>query len=145
MNDSVAHELADRTGTDPEYVRAVERLGFFNQPQVTVTPGSVRVVRMVKGLQDAGLELEELASAVRGGAVSFGFLELPVFDRFAGLTTWTFRNLSRETGIPLEVLTVIREAIGFAQPSPDDLVREDELLIVPQVREHIERGIRPAV
>jgi class 3 adenylate cyclase len=144
MNDTLARELAARSGTDPDYVRAVERLGLLD-PLSAVTPGSIRVVRMVKSLQEAGLALDEMASAVRSGALSFGFLQLPVFDRFAGLTSSTFQTLSTETGIPLELLTVIREAIGFAQPVADDLVREDELPIVRVVREHVERGLQPAV
>jgi class 3 adenylate cyclase len=100
---------------------------------------------MVRSLQDAGLALEEMAIAVRAGDLSFAFLELPVFDRFAALTSWTFGTLSAETGIPLELLTVIREAIGFAQPTADDLVREDELLVVPAVRSHVERGLKAGV
>jgi adenylate cyclase len=86
-----------------------------------------------------------MATAVADGALSFAFLEFPVFDRFSGLTTTTFAGLAEETGVPLEVLVVIREAVGFAQPGPDDLVREDELRVVPVVREHFRRGLRPAV
>jgi adenylate cyclase len=145
MQDSVARELAARSGTDPAYVRTLGEYGFLAAELPAASSGSVRVVRMVQSLEDAGLSLEEMASAVRSGALSFAFLELPVFDRFAGLTESTFRTLSTETGIPLDLLKVIREAIGFAEPDSDDLVREDELLIVPAVREHVERGLKPEV
>src|SRR5436305_2162516 len=145
MRDPVVRELAARAGTEPEYVRDLERLGFIDPNLVALSPGTVRVVRMVRGLQNAGLVLDEMASAVRAGALSFAFLERPVFDRFAGLSEWTFQSLSDETGIPLELLTVIRESIGFAQPNAEDRVREDELGIVPAIRKHVEHGIRPAV
>jgi class 3 adenylate cyclase len=144
MNESAARELAARSGTDEAYVRDLERLGFLDPNLTAVSPGSVRVVRMIRSLQDAGLSLDEMASAVHGGMLSFSFLDMPVFDRFAGLSGSTFRSLSEETGIPLELLTVVREAIGFAQPAPDDLLRDDELLIVPAIREHVKRGLRPA-
>jgi len=38
---------------------------------------------------------------------------------------------------------VIREAIGMAQPSPDDRLREDELAIVPFIELQLAEGFRP--
>ncbi len=58
--------------------------------------------------------------------------------------TETFQQVSDRTGIPLELLTVIREAIGMAQPSPDDRLREDEMEIVPFIQLQISEGFRPA-
>jgi hypothetical protein len=81
---------------------------------------------MILSLERAGIPLADLASAVRDGVLSFAFLDLPVFDRFSGGTGTTFRALSVETGIPLDLVMVIREAVGFAQPDPDDHVREYE-------------------
>jgi adenylate cyclase len=144
MHEATIHELAARSGADAGYVRRLARLGFL-KPDGAATPGAVRVVRMVHSLEQAGITVDEMATAVADGALSFAFLEFPVFDRFSGLTTTTFAGLAEETGVPLEVLVVIREAVGFAQPGPDDLVREDELRVVPVVREHFRRGLRPAV
>jgi len=39
---------------------------------------------------------------------------------------------------------VIREAIGLAQPSPDDRLREDEMAIVPFIELQVSEGFRPA-
>jgi len=39
---------------------------------------------------------------------------------------------------------VIREAIGMAQPSPDDRLREDEMMIVPFIELQVSEGFRPA-
>lgn len=144
MHEATIHELAARNGVDAGYVRRLARLGFL-KPDGAATPGAVRVVRMVHSLEQAGITVDEMATAVADGVLSFAFLEFPVFDRFSGLTTTTFAGLAEETGVPLEVLVVIREAVGFAQPGPDDLVREDELRVVPVVREHFRRGLRPAV
>ena len=52
--------------------------------------------------------------------------------------------MSDRTGIPLELLTVIREAIGMAEPSPDDRLREDEMAIVPFIELQLAEGFRPA-
>ena len=46
--------------------------------------------------------------------------------------------------MPLELLIVIREAIGMAQPSPDDRLREDEMAIVPFIELQVAEGFRPA-
>jgi adenylate cyclase len=86
-----------------------------------------------------------LGAAVRGGALSFSFLEADAFDRFGGLSSTSFGQLSRRTGIPLELLTVVREALGFAEPRPEDAVREDELSVVPIIELQLSVGFQPAV
>jgi class 3 adenylate cyclase len=47
--------------------------------------------------------------------------------------------------VPLELLAVVREAAGFAEPSPDDQVREHELAVVPAIELQLEVGFRPEV
>jgi class 3 adenylate cyclase len=42
------------------------------------------------------------------------------------------------------MLTVIRESIGMAEPSPDDRLREDEMVIVPFLELQLASGFRPA-
>ena len=63
--------------------------------------------------------------------MSFAFLDLPVYDRFSALTPRTFKEVSEREGIPLDVLSVVREAMGLAQAEADDQIREDELEVVP--------------
>jgi hypothetical protein len=53
-----------------------------------------------------------------------------VYDRFGSYTTETFAQASERTGVPVDLLLVVREAAGGALPSPDDFVRDDELEIV---------------
>ena len=40
---------------------------------------------------------------------------------------------------------VVREAVGFAEPRSDDLVRQDELSIVPVIELQLLSGFRPIV
>ena len=85
----------------------------------------------VQALEGAGIPLGELAAAIRGGLLSLAFMDAASYEKFASLSAETFQQVSQRTGIPLHLLLVIREAIGSAQPTPDDRVREDELAIVP--------------
>lgn len=70
-------------------------------------------------------------------------MDSPMYERFAALSSLTFQQLSDKTGVPVELLMVIREAIGSAQPTPTDLVREDELLITPFIEAQFKAGFRP--
>jgi adenylate cyclase len=137
-------DAAERVGVEPSYLVRLVDLGILalEEPD-RFSPGDVRRVLMARSLEDAGIPLEEVAAAVQRGALSFDFLDAASFERFAALATETFRQVSGRTGIPLELLMVIREAIGMAEPSPDDRLREDEMAIVPFIELQIAEGFRP--
>ncbi|HET6771345.1 MAG TPA: adenylate/guanylate cyclase domain-containing protein [Actinomycetota bacterium] len=136
-------EAAQRSGVDSDYVHGLVELGILTPGKDgAFSPGDVRRVRLVHSLERAGIPLEGMAAAVGNGELSFAFMDLPVFDRFSGLSGTTFRELGAKTGIPVELLMLVREAIGFAQPTPDDQVRDDELLIVPAIELQLARGLR---
>jgi adenylate cyclase len=137
--------IAERAGVDPAFVDRLIDLGILTPRQRQAAPADVRKARLVHGLDLAGFALDELAAALTSGALSFSFLDHPVFDRFSGLTDTTFRDVSEKNRIPMETLMVVREAIGLAPPDADDHVRDDELLIVPVIQRQVERGISPAV
>jgi adenylate cyclase len=108
-------------------------------------PGDALRARWLHSLERAGIPLEGMATAVRDGALSFSFLDVPAFDRFAGLSATTFQQLSAQTGIPLELLMVVREAVGFAEPRPLDHVHDNELSVVPLLQLQLSKGFRPVV
>jgi adenylate cyclase len=139
-------EVARRAGVDPVYVDRLVELGILTPGQGDAfSPGDVRRARWVRSLERAGVPLEGMAAAVRQGTLSFSFLDVPAFDRFALLSDTTFRELSERTGVPLELLKVVREAIGFAEPRPEDRVREDELSVVQAIELQLSKGFRPVV
>jgi adenylate cyclase len=139
-------EVAQRAGVDPDYVDRLVELGILTPAAGDAfSPGDLRRARWVQSLERAGLPLEGMAAAVRDGALSFSFLDVTAFDRFAGLSGTTFHQLSAKTGIPLELLMVVREAFGFAEPDPEDTVREDELSVVPAIGLQLAKGFRPVV
>jgi class 3 adenylate cyclase len=107
------------------------------------TAADARKAAVVKSLEGTGLPLEDMADALHKGTLSLEFLEAPSYDRFAPYTTETFAQLSERTGVPVDLLLVIREAAGGALPTPDDYVREDELEVVPYVKTQYDAGLRP--
>jgi adenylate cyclase len=138
-------DVALKAGVPPGYVDKLVELGILTPgPDDTFSVGDVRRARWVQGLERSGVPLDGMAAAVRNGTLSFSFLDATAFDRFAGVTETTFRELSDRTGIPLELLMVIREAMGFAVPRPDDRVREDELSVVRAIELQVSSGFRPA-
>lgn len=137
-------DVADRAGVDPGYVDRLVELGILKPGSRDMySPGDVRRARWVQGFERAGVPLEGMATAVRDGALSFSYLDAIAFDRFAGVSKTTFRELSERTGVPMDLLLVVREAHGFAEPRPDDHVREDELAVVPAIELLLSFGIRP--
>jgi adenylate cyclase len=110
------------------------------------SPGDVRRALMANSLEGAGIPLEGVAAGIQSGALSLSFLDATSYERFAALAAETFQQVADRTGIPLELLMVVREAIGMAQPSPDDRLREDEMAIVPFVELQLDEGFRaPAI
>jgi len=139
-------EVARRAGVDPEYVDQLVELGILTpNPGDEFSPGDVRRARWVRSWEEAGVPLDGMAAAVRDGALSFSYLDASAFDRFAGLSGTTFQQLSARTGIPLDLLRVVRETVGFAEPRPEDLVREDELSVVPAIESQLSSGFQPVV
>ena len=140
------HDVARRAGVDPAYVDRLVELGILTPGRGDAfSTGDVRRARWVRSWEDAGVPLEGMAAAVREGALSFSYLDSSAFDRFAGTSDMTFQQLTEGTGIPLELLRVVREAMGFADPRPGDHVRVDELSVVPAIELQLKMGFRPAV
>jgi len=137
-------QAAARAGLEPARLERLVELGIVApQPRGRFTAGDVRRAMLVGALEDGGISLDGLAAAVRRGALSFEFLDAKAYERLATLTPETFRQVSERTGIPLDLVMLIREAIGMALPSPDDRVREDELVIVPFLKMQVDLGFRP--
>ena len=146
MDEHPRTEVARKAGVEPEYVDRLVELGILTPASDDAfSTGDVRRARWVRSFEVAGVPLEGIAEAVRNGTLSFRYLDASAFDRFTGLSRTTFRDLSEETGVPMDLLRVVREALGFAEPGPDDLVREDELPLVRAMEFQLAAGLRPAV
>ncbi len=101
----------------------------------------VQKVRLATACEQAGLPLDGIAAAIRVGRLSFAFLEASPYRRWAVRSARTYRQVSQETGVPLEVLGGALESMGFARMAPDELIRQDELEVVPLLQLGLSRGI----
>jgi len=98
-------------------------------------------VRLAIACERAGLPMDAIAEVIRAGRLSFAFMEATPYHRFALPSTRTFRQVSRDTGIPLETLRGTLESMGFTWTSADEPIREDELEVLPLIRLAISSGL----
>jgi adenylate cyclase len=143
MNGLSAAGLADLAGvTEAEVARLVDLGVLVARDGVgPFLEADVQKVRLARACEQAGLPLEGIAAAIRDGRLSFRFLEAPPFRRWAVRSSLTYRQVSQETGVPLELLGSFLEAIGFARMAPDEPIREDELEVVPLLQLGLSTGI----
>ncbi len=139
-------QVAERAGVDADYVARLVDVGVLAPgDDGAFTEGDVRRTRLYQGLERTGLPLEAIREALDAGELSFGWLDNSLYDLIAPLSPRSFQDVATETGIPLELLRVLREAIGFALPEPEDRMREDELRVVPLVRKLVSSGLPTSV
>jgi adenylate cyclase len=125
--------LADLAGATEAEVQRLVELGVLVARDGTepFRETDVQKVRLATACEQAGLPMDAIAAAIRADRLSFTFLEATVYRRWAVRSGRTYRQVSQDTGIPLELLGSFMEAIGFARMGPDEQIREDELEIVP--------------
>jgi adenylate cyclase len=143
MDGLSASGLADLAGVREAEVARLVELGIL-----TARAGSrpflesdVPKVRLAVACERAGLPMEGIVSAIRAGRLSFTFLEGTPFRRWAVRSGRTYRQVSQDTGIPLDTLGAALESMGFARVGPDEPMREDELQVVPLVQHGLASGI----
>ncbi len=154
MADYSRQEAAERAGVSVEQLTHLVEIGVLGSlDDDRFTPADIRKVGLIQSMVAGGLPLDGLVAELKTGRLTLGFLENPAFDMFSALSTVTFQDLSASTGIPVDVLLVIREAIGSSVPQPTDLVRDNEFAVVPLLQaqlasgyslEAVERGLRTA-
>jgi hypothetical protein len=142
MNALSAAGLADLAGVTEAEVQRLVDLGIL-VARDGVGPfleTDVQKVRLATACQQAGLPMAGIAAAIRPGRLSFTFLEAAVYRRWRVRSGRTYRQVSQDTGVPLELLGSALEAIGFARMAPDEPIREDELEIVPLLQLGLSSG-----
>ena len=138
-----ASALADLAGVGPAEVERLVELGILvaRDGPDPFGEGDVPKVRLAVACERAGLPMAGVVSAVRAGRLSFAFLEASPFRRWAVRSGRTYRQVSQDTGIPLDTLGAVLESMGFARAGPDEPMREDELEILPLLRHGLASGI----
>ena len=143
MNALSAAGLADLAGVTEAEVERMVDLGILvaRDGAGPFLETDVQKVRLATACEQAGLPMAGIAAAIRAGRLSFGFLEAAPYRRWAVRSARTYRQVSQETGIPLELLGSALESMGYARMAPDEPIREDELEIVPLLQLGLSTGI----
>ena len=137
-------EAAEQAGLSIAELSRLVELGILRpDAEGRFTSGDVRRVSMVHGLVASGIPLDGLGAAIRNGQVSLGFLDAPAFERFSALSGVTFAQLAERTGVPVNLLTPIREAAGSSPPQPEDRVRDGELPYAEFIAAQVGAGFNP--
>ncbi|MEA2676052.1 MAG: adenylate cyclase [Chloroflexota bacterium] len=145
MSDYSRQQAAERADVSVDQLTQILELGMLGErADDRFTSGDIRKIGLVRDLTAAGLPLDALAAELKTGHIALDFLDNPAFDMFSALTNQTFEELSASKGIPINLLLVIREAIGSALPSPTDRVGENELAVVPLIEGQLASGYSPA-
>jgi adenylate cyclase len=130
---------------DAPFVQRLVELGILGPSPEGFSDGDIRRARILQALDDSRFPLDALAEAIRRREIDLGFVDDPAYGLFAGPSNQTFRQVSAARGIPLDLLVAIREAMGSAQPGPDDRLREMELDVLPAIELQLANGVRPRV
>jgi len=144
MTDYSRAEAAERAGIGLDELNRLVEAGILHPDEGDAfSRGHVRRASIVQSLTAAGIPLEGLAAAMRRGDLSLDFVESPIYDRFSSLSDVTFREQSERSGVPVELLLLIREASGFAPAEADDRMREGELPIADFIQIQVGAGFNP--
>ncbi|HEX3215117.1 MAG TPA: adenylate/guanylate cyclase domain-containing protein [Actinomycetota bacterium] len=135
--------LAGLAGTSESEIGRMVDLGVLvpRDGPAPFLPRDVHKLSLAIACERAGLPMDGIAAAIRAGRLSFAFLEAAPYHRWAVPSDRTYRQVSEETGIPLDDLRGMLESAGFHSTSPDETMREDELEVVPLVRLAVSSGL----
>jgi adenylate cyclase len=137
-------EAAARAGVAPAFVDELVAAGVLSpDADDRMTEVDVRRVGIVQAMLAAGLPLAGIGKGIRDGLFSLDFVETPEYERFAGVGSETFAAASERTGVPLELLSLVREATGLGAARAEDRLRDDELPVVTFVELQVRLGFKP--
>ncbi|HET8739056.1 MAG TPA: hypothetical protein VFO17_04910, partial [Acidimicrobiia bacterium] len=113
MAEYTREEAAGRSGVTVNFVDGMASVGLVGGSDSELySDADVRRLLILRHLERAGLPLDGLGVVVSQGHLTLDFIETAGQDVFAPLEPVTFAEMSTDTGIPIEVLSTIREAMG---------------------------------
>src|SRR6266487_2169065 len=104
MNALSAAGLADLAGVTQAEVQRLVDLGILvtRDGPGPFLAADAQKVRLATACEQAGLPMAGIAAAIRAGRLSFAFLEAAPYRRWAVRSGRTYRQVSQETGVPLD-------------------------------------------
>lgn len=143
MNERLTEEeLAERAGVTPDFVRRLGDLGIIVSAGggEGYSASDTRRVRVAQACDRAGLPLDGMGKAIGEGRLSFAFLEASQYE-WAGYSGKTYRQVCDELGLSMHLVRGIHQALGGAPPDEGDIVREDDLELLPALGISVAAGI----
>jgi adenylate cyclase len=143
MSEHSVEEAANRAGTTVAFARRMASAGLTGDGDgVRFSDGDIRRLQVLQHVERAGLSLDGVAELVRSGRLSLDFIDTAGRGVFTPLEDVTFSRLSEDTGVRIDVLATIREALGRPRPRPDERVSKSEMAVLPLVQLQHELGFR---
>src|SRR5262245_7269395 len=139
-----AQEAAKAADVHPQFVSHLVALEIVPPGEDgTFSMGDVRRIRLLQTLDRAGLPLDGVADVIRRSELSLDFYDLPTYERLSATTEDTFEEVAEEMETPVELLILVREAMGSSEPELGDRVREHELPVIRLIAAQVADGVRP--
>lgn len=143
MGELSRQEVAARAGGGVDYIERLVAAGIVTpDDEEKLSAGDVRRAGLMWSLEEGGLPLDGIAAGVRSGELTLDFVDSPTYERFAALSSETFEEASARTGVPLQLLTLIRDANGSAPAHANDLIRDDEQEVIPFIEAQVKLGFK---
>jgi adenylate cyclase len=136
-------EVAERAGVLEAFVWALADAGVFERDLDHLDEGSVRRAMLLSVCVEAGLTLEAIGAAIASGHLTLASLDRPYYRRWGNRLESTWDQLSAQTGVPLEQIRAMYEALGFAPPESAGHPRIDEPDLVTAASISLAAGIDP--
>jgi adenylate cyclase len=132
-------DLAERSGASVERVRHLADLGIVQAVDGMFGQPDVMIVRVVETLEAKGIDAASVASALRSGDLTLGYLESA--GRRHPRSDVTFEQIAHNAGIDVELLERIYMAFGLPQPARDELVRAEDLDVLRMLPVLVSAGV----
>jgi hypothetical protein len=115
-----AAELADLAGATQAGVDRLVDLGVLvaRDGAGPFLASDVQKLGLATACDQAGLPTDGIALAIRTGRLSIAFLAASAYRRWAVHAARTYRQVSAETGVPLETLSAVLESMGSPRRTP---------------------------
>jgi DNA-binding transcriptional MerR regulator len=124
-------QLAERAGTPPDQVRLLVELGVLRPEQGMFRSRDLVRLRVLADLKALGVDARSVAKALSSGYLSLGYLENSALK--PPQSELSFSQLADELDIPLSTLEKLYIACGLGHPSPEELVRAQDVPIIRAV------------
>jgi class 3 adenylate cyclase len=131
-------EVAEQAEVDLAFARRLHELGAIGRDG-NFAETDVRRARLLHAWEEAGLRADDVMRLVDAGKLSIAWLDTPVMTR-AGLLDVTVEQVAKEVGVDIGDVQAVYEAIGFAPPRPDELVRAGDRELVELLRRFLDVG-----